>query len=281
MLFRSDKPIAAHFTGPEDASDRFYAVGLNSVPTWSRPYRVLSTGERFRADLARTIGPGAVVDEYTSVVDRNVAISASHALRRWVDETGTRGLVLATCHRDVLPWLVPDWLIDLDTRAWALRPRECLQRPRMVVEIREATRSAWDMFRRYHYLNDGPLHPFARCYIASWDDRPVGFVASIPFPNGHLKRAWRGHRTVVLPDFQGLGIGVRLSDAVADIHVRQGLRYFSRTSHPRMGRYRDASRLWRATSSNRTLRQAKARFGFRDATGGTERMTWSHEYVGP
>jgi GNAT superfamily N-acetyltransferase len=240
---------------------------------------VLSTGECFRADLARTIGNGAVVDEYTSVVDRNVAVSASHALRRWVDESGARGMVFATCHRDVLPWLVPDWVIDLDTRAWALRPRECLQRQGMVVEIREATRAAWDMFRRYHYLNDGPLHPFARCYIASWDDRPVGFVASIPFPNGHLKKAWRGHRTVILPDFQGLGIGVRLSDAVADIHVRQGLRYFSKTSHPRMGRYRDASARWRPTSSNRTRRQAKARFGFRGADGGTDRLTWSHEYV--
>jgi hypothetical protein len=31
------------------------AVGLGSVPAWLRPYQVLSTGERFRADLARLV----------------------------------------------------------------------------------------------------------------------------------------------------------------------------------------------------------------------------------
>ena len=30
------------------------AVGLGSPPTWVKPYHVLSTGERFRADLARS-----------------------------------------------------------------------------------------------------------------------------------------------------------------------------------------------------------------------------------
>ena len=47
------------------------AVGLGSVPAWLRPYQVLSTGERFRADLARLVcaAPArAVVDEFTSVV---------------------------------------------------------------------------------------------------------------------------------------------------------------------------------------------------------------------
>src|SRR5262245_11777991 len=31
------------------------AVGLGSPPTWLKPYRVLSTGERFRADLLRAM----------------------------------------------------------------------------------------------------------------------------------------------------------------------------------------------------------------------------------
>ena len=272
-----DRPIAAAFATAGEAAEKFYAVGLNSVPTWTRPYSVLSTGERFRADLARVLGTGTVVDEFTSVVDRHVAMSASNALRRWAAD---RRIVVATCHRDVLPWLNPDWVIDLDTREWSVLPRDCLQRPNLVVEVREAKRSAWDIFRRHHYLNDGPLHPFARCYLATIDNLAVGFSATIPFPNGHLRNAWRGHRTVVLPDYQGLGIGVRLSDFVAALHLKQGLRYFSRTSHPLMGRWRDASPRWRATTSNHTRRRALARFGFNDEAGGTERDTWSHEYVG-
>src|SRR5579859_4772670 len=79
--------IVSHFLSPEDAVDKLMAVGLNSIPAWCKPYHVLSTGERFRADLARSIETGAVIDEFTSVVDRNVAKAASCALRRYVDKS--------------------------------------------------------------------------------------------------------------------------------------------------------------------------------------------------
>src|SRR5579871_5899152 len=52
------------------------AVGLGSVPAWLRPFPVLSNGEKFRANLARLIceaPPKVVVDEFTSVVDRQIA----------------------------------------------------------------------------------------------------------------------------------------------------------------------------------------------------------------
>lgn len=112
--WRRGYSIASHFASPEDAIDRFYAVGLNSVPTWRLPYAALSNGQQFRADLARRIGTGAVVDEFTSVVDRNVAVAASRALAAWVKRNNIRRMVLASCHRDVLEWLTPDWIIDTD-----------------------------------------------------------------------------------------------------------------------------------------------------------------------
>lgn len=107
-------PIVEHFDAV-DAAERFAAVGLNDVPTWLRPYHVLSTGQRFRADLARLLGNEATVDEYTSVVSRPVAKSTSRALHRWVRATGTEGIVLASCHRDIEAWLCPDWTIDTDS----------------------------------------------------------------------------------------------------------------------------------------------------------------------
>jgi hypothetical protein len=82
------------------------------------------------------------------------------------------------------------------------------------------------------------------------DDIPVAFAAAIPFPHGSFKKAWRGHRTVVLPDYQGLGIGVRISDFVAHHFATNGYRYFSKTAHPRMGLYRDRHPNWHPTSSN-------------------------------
>ena len=95
------------------------AVGLGSVPTWLRPYAVLSTGERFRADLARVLAepmPRQLVDEYSSVVDRRVATIGSQAFakawRRLPDfDAGPPQVVLCTPHEDVLPWLQPDWVL--------------------------------------------------------------------------------------------------------------------------------------------------------------------------
>jgi ABC-type ATPase with predicted acetyltransferase domain len=102
------------------ASERFYAVGLNSVPVWRLPYVVLSNGQKFRADLARRLDNDGVVDEFTSVVDRNVAVAASKAIDTWARRTATRRLVFASCHRDVIPWLRPDWMIDTDAGEFVL-----------------------------------------------------------------------------------------------------------------------------------------------------------------
>ncbi len=112
--WNNNKPIISHFENPDDAINRLSAVGLNSVPSWYRPYHVLSNGEQFRADLARKLKDGCVIDEYTSVVDRNVAKAASVALSRYVKKNNIKNIVLSTCHRDILEWLEPDWVIDTD-----------------------------------------------------------------------------------------------------------------------------------------------------------------------
>ena len=98
------------------------SVGLASPPVWLRPYGVLSTGQRFRCDLARLLACApelAVMDEYTSVVDRTAAQLGSHALARTVRRRGQR-FVAATCHEDVEAWLDPDWVYrpDGDRFTW-------------------------------------------------------------------------------------------------------------------------------------------------------------------
>lgn len=100
-------------------------------------------------------------------------------------------------------------------------------------------------------------------------------------PSGTLKNAWRGHRTVILPDYQGMGIGVRFSDAIGAIHIAQGHRYFSRTSHPRMADYRDKSALWRPTSKNRKLRNdITHKRVYNNHYADNKRICSSHEYIG-
>ncbi len=109
------KAIISHFDSPDDGINKLSAVGLNTVPNWYKPYHVLSNGEQFRADLSRSIGHNAIIDEFTSVVDRNVAKSASVALSKYIKKNNIRNVVLATCHEDVLEWLEPDWVINTNT----------------------------------------------------------------------------------------------------------------------------------------------------------------------
>lgn len=105
-----NKAVVSQFASYTDAKDRLLAVGFGSIPSWLRPYHVLSTGEQHRVDLARKIGPNAVVDEFTSVVDRNVAKAMARSLGRWASPD--LRMVLATCHYDVIPYLNPSWVFD-------------------------------------------------------------------------------------------------------------------------------------------------------------------------
>ena len=109
-----NKAIVSHFESPDDAINKLGAVGLNSIPSWYKSYNVLSNGEKFRADLSRKIKSNTIIDEFTSVVDRNVAKAASVSLSRYIKNNSLEGIVVSTCHRDVLEWLEPDWVIDTD-----------------------------------------------------------------------------------------------------------------------------------------------------------------------
>lgn len=136
------------------------------------------------------------------------------------------------------------------------------------------------MFKDHHYLN-GNVNKAARCYIGVWDDNIVSFFASITLPSGTLKNAWRGHRNVVLPDYQGMGIGVRFSCAVAQHHIDQGYRYFSRTAHPRLGAFWESSPLWKPTSKNKKLRyDVSDKNTYKNHVYDNKRLCFSYEYIG-
>lgn len=107
-----NKAIISHFNSPDEGINLLGAVGLNSIPTWYKPYNVLSNGEKFRANLARKLKDGCVIDEFTSVVDRNVAKSTSMSIAKYIRKNGLKNIVISTCHEDIIEWLQPDWVID-------------------------------------------------------------------------------------------------------------------------------------------------------------------------
>lgn len=96
----------------------FTSVGFASPPSWLKPYSVLSNGEKMRVDLARNILDDKdviVFDEFTSVVNREVAKTSSYAISKAVRKQGKKFIAVA-CHRDIIEWLAPDWIYDTDEK---------------------------------------------------------------------------------------------------------------------------------------------------------------------
>ncbi|MFZ1935675.1 MAG: GNAT family N-acetyltransferase [Thermoguttaceae bacterium] len=276
----------------------FTAVGFSSPPSWIKPYQVLSNGEQFRCDLARALMndeaqmtndeadalrpssfelrhfPLVVFDEFTSVVDRNVARIVSAAVSKGIrsGQIGCR-LVAVTCHYDVTEWLAPDWVIDMATGSFS---RRRLRRPPIELEIFRCRRSAWRLFAHHHYLS-GVLSPYARCFLALWQGAPVAFCATVALI-GH-KRRWRISRIVTLPDYQGVGIGMAVAEAVAELHVRDGNRVNVTASHPSLIAHCRRSPRWRAIAVKKTGSRGSQKFipSYRGSPG---RAVVSFEYVG-
>jgi len=271
-----------HLT-PDDAAKLLCAVGFSSIPSWMRPYRHLSTGEKFRADLAMAISQDKdviIIDEFTSVVDRNVAKASANSVRKYLRNHPNKRVVLASCHEDIIEWLQPDWIFNPAEGKTTL-PRGCLRRPEINLEILRCKYEAWGLFKQHHYLSAG-LNKSARCFLAYWKEVPVAFVGVLALPHPVIKKGWRASRTVVLPDYQGLGIGVRLSDAMGAFVKAGGGRYFSKTIHPAMINYRLAHpELWKETSHSRESRPQDYK-GMVDRNWiATPRPCYAFEYVGP
>ena len=222
------------------------AVGFSSPPSWVKPYSVLSNGEKFRCDLARALlGSGHLVafDEFTSVVDRTVARIGAAAVAKAIRAGRVKKRFIAvTCHYDVLDWLCPDWVVDMATSQLA---RGCLRRPGITLEVFRCKHEAWRLFAPHHYLSAG-LHHSAQCHLGCWDGRAVGFVAVLPVAGQRNKS--RISRLVVLPDFQGIGIGKALLCGVAELYAARGRAMFIRTSHPAMIAALVRDRHWRTAA---------------------------------
>lgn len=96
----------------------FTSVGFASPPSWLKPYDVLSNGEKMRVDLARSILEDKeviVFDEFTSVVNREVAKTSSYAISKAVRKQNKKFIAVA-CHKDIIDWLEPDWIYDTDEK---------------------------------------------------------------------------------------------------------------------------------------------------------------------
>lgn len=272
------RAICSHFKDFKTAVDMLSAVGLNSIPVWLKPFQVLSTGERARVIIARALRSYSVYDEFTSTVDRATARSLAASIRIYADRHNIHHLTFASPHRDIIEWLDPDWTYD--TLTHRLHLGRSVQLRQIKLKIHRCDWHCWRAFRHHHYFTH-TIHKGAQCYLGTWLGVQVVFTAVLALPHPQIKNAFREHRTVVLPEYQGLGIGVAFSDAIASLYTRQGKRYYSRTIHPRMGQHRQRSTAWTPTAGN--LKKQKLRTDLTVISdhwqNDTRRICFSHQYT--
>lgn len=264
------------YLSPKEASELLCAVGLSTVPSWVRPYSCLSMGEKFRADMAMAIAHNddiICIDEFTSVVDRDVAKAVSYTLQKYIRKTN-RKLVVASCHHDILEWLNADF--SFNPTSGETTPRGCLCRPKIELQIFRTKYETWELFKHHHYLS-ADLNKASKIFTAYWNDKPVAMCAVLPQPSGWFKNGWRVSRLVVLPEFQGLGIGVQLADYVAKLCTKFGGIYFIRSVHPACAMHNLASDDWEETShSGREVGKSKGFTNYKLDT----RLCYAFKYVG-
>lgn len=233
-----DKPIIDAIAPKGDfnaVTAALSAVGLGDVPAWLRPYPVLSNGEKFRADLAKIIADEpakVVVDEFTSVVDRQIAKFGALAFQKAWRRTAGQA-VLLSCHYDVIDWLEPDWVYD--TAKGEFARGSLWRRPKFDLEVWQTDGRYWHLFEPHHYLKL-PRMVAATYYVGVVDGELVCHLGVAP----RLEMsAMRACRLVVMPEWQGAGVGLRFLNWVCQHQVTGGSRYGDRvkrvyfhTSHP-------------------------------------------------
>ena len=158
------------------------------------------------------------------------------------------------------------------------------KRPKIILNIKYGERHLWHLFHKHHYL-DGNLNKSSQVFSIYWDDVLVGFNAYIPSP-GTVNNLWRGHRLVVLPEFQGLGFGGVIPEIISQYQIDSlGRKVYAVTTHPKLGNYRNNSIKWVANSSNGKP-GVLADYGSTGGAGAANQIrlgiiTYSHVYKGP
>lgn len=93
------------------------------------------------------------------------------------------------------------------------------------------------------------------------------------------KNIYKGHRLVVLPDYQGVGIGSAVAGFVPEIYKKKGYRYLSTTSNPSLVFYYKNSKKWKITRIGRVQRQSSSTISLSRTTR-VNCITVTAEYIG-
>jgi GNAT superfamily N-acetyltransferase len=145
-----------------------------------------------------------------------------------------------------------------------------------VFTIRECDKRTWRLFSKYHYLSDrlpgGRIYTYGLYFGAD----QIGFqcFANYVPTRAHMQPIYHSNRTVIHPDYAGLGMGMRLIDETA-LHMHQ------RPENYRIMAKFSSTPIYRAMSkdSNWQLQEIKRKIGKTIKGGKMQRITGFRENV--
>tara|TARA_B100001250_G_C19748592_1_gene766583 strand:+ start:716 stop:1195 length:480 start_codon:yes stop_codon:yes gene_type:complete len=133
------------------------------------------------------------------------------------------------------------------------------------------------LFKKHHYLT--PLANKSYIYLLfEWNDVPVAISVIGRQIGRNTKKAYRLSRLVVLPDYQGLGIGSKISDFCAGIMINEDSKYYIKTVNPALGEYNNKSENWQPTAFNGKIREKTEREN--KYTTLRTQPSYCHQYIG-
>lgn len=113
------------------------------------------------------------------------------------------------------------------------------------------------------------------------EDVLCGFTSVLHFPHPSSNKFKREYRTVVLPDFQGIGLGVYLRDFIANLYTERGFRFITTTTNPALIFSMKKSKNWILCRIGRssTAVGPKGMSQMKKSISGTDRITTSWEFL--
>ena len=158
---------------------------------------------------------------------------------------------MATVHGDVAQWLQVDW--HMDSKSGVVRKPcasnampsmpddtaysdpDLFQLPKLRLQVRRLKphSAAAEVFHRFfaehHYMSGKVPCNFHAVVVREQDSQRLVAMDAVGafFGQGNGGITWLESRLVVMPEFQGFGVGPKLSELVGEILLRSGQRYLA------------------------------------------------------
>jgi ABC-type Mn2+/Zn2+ transport system ATPase subunit len=263
------------------------SIGLSQIPCWIKPVGLLSNGQQERAKIAFELAKEKdfyIFDEWTSVVDRNVAKVMSHCVQKFARKFNKK-IILISCHEDVFDWLNPDFVIDCNEQQFTDRRllwQNYTRREQIEFTIREVDKRTWKNFSKYHYLSENLPGGIVRFYGLFLGNKQVGFQCFAnytPHKKG-TKIIMHSNRTVIHPDYVGLSLGIKFVDCVSKILKAKSFRVMGKFSSTPVLKALLKNKAWRFAGKIK-LASIVAGGNMARKSGFREKVTcYSFEFVG-